>query len=254
MAAARPRLRRSDADPGLLDNPVWHALTGPHRRFAVTPDRANRAVRAYRYQVDVAPFATLRDVTDPGAWRDLADLSGPGDRAALVAPSGQPAGTVRSGWSVAQVLPCTQMIAPVDELTEVPTHATETLVALGPRDAAEMAALAELTRPGPFAASTVELGGYLGVRREGRLVAMAGRRLELPGWIEISAVCTHPDHRGQGLARLLITAVDAAIRQQGHRAFLHAIHQNTTAIKLYRQLGFTTRADMTFTVVQSTGA
>jgi len=146
------------------------------------------------------------------------------------------------------------MIAPVDGLAEVSTRAAETLVTLGPRDAAEMVALAELTRPGPFATSTVELGGYLGVRRGGRLVAMAGRRLHLPGWIEISAVCTHPDHRGQGLARLLIAAVDTAVRQQGHRAFLHAIHQNTTAIELYRQLGFTIRADMTFTVVQFVGA
>ena len=78
-----------------------------------------------------------------------------------------------------------------------------------------MIALAELTRPGPFAASTVELGGYLGVRREGRLVAMAGRRLHLPGWIEISAVCTHPDHRGQGLSRLLMAGVETAIRRAG---------------------------------------
>jgi len=244
-----PDTRPADADPRLLDDPVWHALTGPHRRFAVRADRGNGVARAYRYMVDVAPFATLRDATDPGAWRDLAELSGPGDRAALVAPSAQPAGTVSSGWSVADVLPCAQMIAPVGGLAEVPTRAAETLVTLGPRDAAEMVALAELTRPGPFATSTVDLGGYLGVRRKGRLVAMAGRRLQLPGWIEISAVCTHPHHRGQGLARLLIAAVDAAIRQQGHRAFLHAIHQNTTAIKLYDQLGFTTRADMTFTVI-----
>ncbi|MGA8331959.1 MAG: GNAT family N-acetyltransferase [Mycobacterium sp.] len=253
MAAARPSSRSSDAHLGLLDDPVWHALTGPHRRFALTPDRGDGPARAYRYRVDVAPFATLLDVTDPDAWRDLAGLSGPGDRAVLVAPSGQPAGTVSSGWSVAQVLPCQQMIAPVDGLAEAPTRAGETLVTLGPRDAAEMVALAELTRPGPFAASTVELGGYIGVRRDGRLVAMAGHRLQLPGWIEISAVCAHPAHRGQGLARLLIAAVDAAIRQQGHRAFLHAIHQNVTAIGLYRQLGFTTRADMTFTVVQFSG-
>jgi predicted GNAT family acetyltransferase len=245
----------ADADPGLLDDPVWHALTGPHRGFAVTSDRGDGAARAHRYRVDVAPFATLRDVADPGAWRDLAELSGPGDHAALVAPSVQPAGTVDAGWSVVQLLSCTQMIAPVDGLAAgLPTRSAETLVTLGPRDATEMVALAELTRPGPFATSTVELGGYLGVRREGRLVAMAGRRLQLPGWIEISAVCTHPDHRGQGLARLLITAVDAAIRQQGHRAFLHAIHQNTTAIGLYRQLGFATRADMTFTVIQFTNA
>jgi predicted GNAT family acetyltransferase len=205
--------------------------------------------------VDVAPFATVRDATDPGAWRDLAELSGPGQRAALVAPGAQLAGTVSSGWSVADVLPCAQMIAPVGGLTaELTTRSAETPVPLGPRDAAEMVALAELTRPGPFATSTVELGGYLGVRRGGRLVAMAGRRLQLPGWTEISAVCTHPDHRGQGLARLLIAAVDAAIRQQGHRAFLHAIHQNTTAIELYRRMGFITRAGMTFTVVRFTGA
>jgi predicted GNAT family acetyltransferase len=244
-----PDTRPADADPGLLDDPVWHALTGAQRGFAVTSDHA------YRYRVDVGPFAALRDVSDPGAWRDLTDLSGPGDHAALVAPGAQPAGTAHAGWSVIQVLSCAQMIAPLEGLAaRVPTGAAKTLVPLGPRDAAEMVALAELTHPGPFAASTVELGGYLGVRREGRLVAMAGRRLQLPGWTEISAVCTHPDHRGQGLARLLIAAVGAAIRQQGHRAFLHAIHQNTTAIELYRQLGFTTRADMTFTVVQLTGA
>jgi predicted GNAT family acetyltransferase len=244
-----PDTRPADADPGLLDDPVWHALTGPQRRFAVTSDRA------YRYRIDVGPFAALRDVTNPGAWRDLTEVSGPGDHAALVAPSAQPIGTAHAGWSVVQVLSCTQMVAPLHGLaTRMPTRAAETLVPLGPRNAAEMVALAELTHPGPFAASTVELGGYLGVRREGRLVGMAGRRLQLPGWIEISAVCTHPDHRGQGLARLLIAAVDAAIRQQGHRAFLHAIHENTTAIELYRQLGFTTRADMTFTVVQLTGA
>ena len=248
-----PDTRQAESDPRLLDDPVWHALTGPHRRFAVRADRRSDVARAYRYMVDVAPFATLRDATDPGAWRDLAELSGPGDRAALVAPSAQPA-DMAAGWAVADVLPCAQMIAPVGGLAEVTTRSAETLVTLGPRDAAEMVALAELTRPGPFATSTVELGGYLGVRRGGRLVAMAGRRLQLPGWTEISAVCTHPDHRGQGLARLLIAAVDAAIRGQGHRAFLHAIHQNTTAIELYRQMGFTTRADMTFTVIRFTGA
>ncbi len=239
------------ADPGLLDDPVWHALTGPHRRFAVTADRSNGSARAYRYRVDVGPFAALRDVADPRAWHDLAELSGPEDRAALVAPSAQPVGNVATGWAVTNILTCAQMIAPADGLAaEVSTSSTEAPAPLSQRDATEMVALAQLTHPGPFAASTVELGGYLGVRREGRLVAMAGRRLQLPGWIEISAVCTHPDHRGQGLARLLIAAVDTEIRQQGHRAFLHVIHQNTSAIELYRQLGFTTRADMTFTVVQ----
>ena len=157
--------------------------------------------------------------------------------------------TAPQGWTVDTLFPIAQMIAPTDGLPS--GRATEPVVQLGKKDAGEMMALAELTRPGPFAASTVELGGYLGVRREGQLVAMAGRRLHLPGWIEISAVCTHPDHRGQGLSRLLMADIEKAIRRQGHRAFLHVLHENTRAIDIYRGLGFTTRADMTMTVVRS---
>jgi ribosomal protein S18 acetylase RimI-like enzyme len=217
-----PNSTPADADPGLLDDPVWHALTGPHRAFAAASGDDNGATRAYRYRVDVAPFA------------------------ALEAPAMT---TAPPGWTVAVVFPVAQMIAPTDGVTTA--GATEPVVPLGKKDAAEMMALAELTRPGPFGASTVELGGYLGVRREGRLVAMAGRRLHLPGWIEISAVCTHPDHRGKGLSRLLVAGVETAIRRQGHRAFLHVLHENTRAIDIYRKLGFTTRADMTMTVVRS---
>lgn len=240
----------SAADPQLLNDPVWNALTGPHRHFAVATHGDNGTARALRYRVDVAPFAVLRDVTDHRAWHDLAELCGPEGRAALESPGSQ-AISAPPGWTVTTVFSLAQMIAPTNGLTPDASLPTETPVALDMRDAAEMIALAELTRPGPFTASTVELGGYLGVRRAGRLVAMAGRRMHVPGWIEISAVCTHPDHRGQGLSRTLTTAVEAAIRQQGHRAFLHVLHENTAALELYRGLGFTTRADMTITVVRS---
>lgn len=245
-----PSSAAAKADPGLLDDPVWHALTGPHRRFAVKPnDVEEEAARAYRYRADVAPFAALRDVTDVRAWRELAGLCGPQGRAALEA-SGCPAAiSAPAHWTLTNVFLLAQMIAPADAVTPGASPA-ETVVALGTRDATEMITLAELTRPGPFGALTVELGGYLGVRRAGRLVAMAGRRMHLPGWIEISAVCTHPDHRGQGLSRMLTAAVETAIRRQGHRAFLHVLHENTAAIQLYRGLGFTTRADMTITVVR----
>jgi ribosomal protein S18 acetylase RimI-like enzyme len=247
-----PSSAAADADSGLLDDPVWHALTGPHRRFAVKPnDAEEEAARAYRYRADVAPFAALRDVTDAQAWRELAGLCGPQGRAALEASGSRGAISAPANWTLTNVFLLAQMIAPADAVTPgaSPTS-TESIVALGIRDAAEMIALAELTRPGPFGALTVEMGGYLGVRRAGRLVAMAGRRMHLPGWIEISAVCTHPGHRGQGLSRMLTAAVETAIRQQGHRAFLHVLHENTAAIQLYRGLGFTTRADMTITVVR----
>jgi ribosomal protein S18 acetylase RimI-like enzyme len=247
-----PNSTAADADPSLLDHPVWHALTGPHRRFAVAPHGDKGTARAYRYRVDVAPFAALQDVTEPAAWHDLAGLCGPEGRAALEAPDSRGAIRAPAGWTVANVLPVAQMIAPAEGATlDASPMSTKSIVALGMSDAAEMIGLAELTHPGPFAASTVELGGYLGVRREGRLVAMAGRRMHLPGWIEISAVCTHPDHRGQGLSRSLMAGVETAIRRQGHRAFLHVLHENTRAIDIYRGLGFTTRADMTMTVVRS---
>jgi ribosomal protein S18 acetylase RimI-like enzyme len=233
----------NDSDPGLLDDPVWHALTGPHRHFAIPWDHGTP--RAYRYRLDVAPFAALHDTADRQAWDELAVLCGPDGRAALEAPD---VVAVPTGWTVSTVFPIAQMIAPAGGIAA--GQAPEPVVPLGKPDAAEMLALAELTRPGPFLPSTVDMGGYLGVRRAGRLVAMAGRRLHLPGWIEISAVCTHPDHRGQGLSRLLMTAVEAAIRAEGHRAFLHVLHDNTNAIELYRRLGFTTRADMTMTVVR----
>ena len=238
-----PNSRPADADPGLLDDPIWHALTGPHRRFAIASERS---ARTYRYRVDVAPFAALGDVADLSrlarARRTL--------RTPRTCGTGGPGGDHRS--------------AGLDGGHRVPGRAddrsarwtdhrwrTRSCCPAEQKGCCRDGRLAELTRPGPFAASTVELGGYLGVRREGRLVAMAGRRLHLPGWIEISAVCTHPDHRGQGLSRLLIAGVEEAIRQEGHRAFLHVLHENTRAIDIYRGLGFTTRADMTMTVVRS---
>ncbi|GAA1631720.1 GNAT family N-acetyltransferase [Nonomuraea maheshkhaliensis] len=98
---------------------------------------------------------------------------------------------------------------------------------------------------------TVELGVYLGIRRSGELVAMAGERLHPPGWTEISAVCTHPAHRGQGLATRLVLAVAAGIRARGETPFLHAAASNTNAISLYERLGFRLRRS---TRVASVGA
>lgn len=105
------------------------------------------------------------------------------------------------------------------------------------------------TEPGPFLARTIELGDYLGIRRRGALVAMAGERFQLDGWREISAVCTRPDHRGQGLASQLTGALIARIQRRSERPFLHALSTNTGAIRLYEELGFRVRQTATLTVV-----
>jgi predicted GNAT family acetyltransferase len=115
------------------------------------------------------------------------------------------------------------------------------ILELGQQDSAEMVELATLTKPGPFASRTHELGTYLGIRRDGKLVAMAGERLKLPGHTEVSAVCTHPEHTGHGYAGILMTEVMRRIVARGETPLLHVREDNVRAIGLYERLGFRTR-------------
>jgi predicted GNAT family acetyltransferase len=117
---------------------------------------------------------------------------------------------------------------------------------LGPADVGEMLALVELTQPGPFAVRTVELGGYVGVFDGDQLVAMAGQRLAPPGFREVSAVCTHPDFRGRGLAAGLTALVARRILDRGERPFLHHASDNDAARRVYEAIGFEFRRQVVF--------
>ncbi len=131
------------------------------------------------------------------------------------------------------------------------------MIELSKKDSPEMLELATLTKPGPFGTRTHELGTYLGIRRRlsdrvgdrpservsenDKLVAMAGERLKVPGHTEVSAVCTHPEHTGQGYAGILMTEVMRRILARGETPFLHTREDNARAIALYQRLGFRTR-------------
>lgn len=229
-APARPG-PLEDVGQHVLDNPTWAALTGPHVHLAEMHGRAAR------YRQDVAPFHALSDTTDPRAWTDLATLVGPGTPVTVAGGPPDPF----AGWEV------TGRIDGVQLVDVALVAATDPEVRpLTAADVPEMLDLVDRTQPGPFRRRTIELGTYLGIRRDGRLIAMAGERLHPPGWTEVSAVCTDPDHRGQGLATRLVRAVAAGIRTRGETPFLHAAADNSTAIRLYESIGFRLRRATTF--------
>jgi ribosomal protein S18 acetylase RimI-like enzyme len=221
-------MRDTIADVEPLDNPVWHALTSHHARFADGDGRAQR------YQPDVAPFAALPDDPDAAAWDALANLAGTAGTSVIFRPAVVKA---PAGWEVLARVPTLQMI-----LSERIGEADDEFVVLGAGDVPQMLALAARTKPGPFFERTHELGTYIGFRDRAGLVAMAGERLSGPRFAEISAVCTDDRARRQGLATRLVRAVAAVIETRGDAPILHVIADNAPAIRVYAALGFETRA------------
>jgi ribosomal protein S18 acetylase RimI-like enzyme len=219
-----------DGAASVLDNAAWAALIGPHRHLAEIVGSAAR------YQTAVSPFVAIADPDDPRAWADLAALVGPGNSFAL---AGMP--TLPEGWATGQSGQGVQLVA-----TALRGRVDQEAIRLGPADVPEMLDLVDRTKPGPFLPRTIELGAYYGIRRDGKLIALAGERLRPPGWTEISAVCTDEEHRGQGLATRLVRHVAAGIQDRGDTPFLHAAAVNTGAIALYESIGFTLRRSVLF--------
>lgn len=135
-----------------------------------------------------------------------------------------------------------------------PTDAPCPYLDLGSEDAPEMLALAELAKPGPFAINTHRLGDFIGLRENGRLVAMVGQRMRFPGWVEISGVSVDPEMRGRGYARGLMVAMMQRITASGATPFLHAYAGNTGAIRLYASLGFRIRSKMHIAMLSEAAA
>jgi predicted GNAT family acetyltransferase len=222
-----------------LDRPIWQALAGRQAGFA----QGHGAAR--RYRADYAPFAATPDDT-ASSLSALAALVAPGDRMALFTRDAlafpPPLAVVQRAQLDQMLLASARLVGGVPELPA-------TARPLGPDDVPAMIALAALTRPGPFAARSAELGRFLGVFENDALVAMAGERMCLDGHVEISAVCTHPDHRGRGLSSALIATLARAAFDRGETPFLHVFTDNEAAAAVYRRLGFERRVTLHLAVV-----
>jgi predicted GNAT family acetyltransferase len=211
-----------------LDNPVWAALATRHAHLGTG------GLLARRYQPDIAPFAAVVSNT-AAAWQELHGLMQPGEQVALLAlDTMEPVG----GLLAEQLGVVHQMVA----TGRAPDSVDDPeMVHLGHLDAPDMLELASMTKPGPFSTRTHETGHYIGYREREQLIAMAGERMRIDGYVEISAVCVHDAHRGRGLAGRLVNVLRGDIERRGDTPFLHVFSDNQAAIGLYERLGFELR-------------
>lgn len=220
-----------------LDRPVWSAFTSRQSHLAL------RDGDALRVDPEIGLFVATAD----HAPRTLAALSRlvhahPGEVGIVERFDPPPVpGTVVTRRAVLN-----QMVA---ETLVQPRPVDFEITPLTDADSPEMVALATLTAPGPFFSRTHQLGEFVGVKVDGRLVAMAGERMRPEGFTEVSAVCAHPDHRGKGYAAKLMLHVAHKIAARGETPFLHSYDHNAGAIALYEALGFRFRCEQVLTVL-----
>lgn len=222
-----------------LDNVIWQALTTRQAHFAEDGGHARRFPR------EVSPLSAFDEPSSKG-YDSLAALLDPGATLGVFLNDAyQP----RPRWDFVAGAPLLQMVCENGTRSATPNHHPQ-IVELGTNDSPEMLELAALTKPGPFGTRTHELGYYVGIRDNSKLVAMAGERLKVPEFTEVSAVCTHPDHLGRGYAARLMSEVMRCIRGRGETPFLHVRADNARAIALYERLGFRIRWEGHFAVLR----
>ena len=224
----------------LLDNPILNALLTDHR------DLAEVAGPSRRYPAAIGPLAGTPDQSE-ASYEALRQLAGP---VGLVGLFLQDLPELPGGWSLFRGGLLTQMICHEPDLKGEDAFDAVTMRRLGIDDVPAMIELARQTEPGPFRERTIELGNFHGIFAGERLLSMAGQRMRVPGYVEVSAVCTYPDARGHGYAGALMRAVMRDIASEGRIAFLHAFQDNP-AIRLYGSLGFTQRRSFHLAVVRN---
>jgi predicted GNAT family acetyltransferase len=221
-----------------LDNVIWQALNTRQAQFAQSSRRARKFVP------EISPLSAFEEPSAE-SYASLATLV---DHSGTTAVFLDDPYERRPGWEFMAGAALLQMVCE-NSASRVWSNG-HYIVKLGSLDSPEMLQLTALTKPGPFGTRTHELGTYVGIRDAGKLVAMAGERLKVPGHTEISAVCTHPEHTGNSYARILMSEVIQRIRQRGETPFLHVRQDNVRAISVYESLGFRKRKLLHFAVLR----
>lgn len=224
----------------LLDNMIWNALQTGNRDMAILDKYAGY------YRPDIAPFAAMAEPV-PENFQWLHQFLPADKTIALTYPvSMQP--DIRY-WKIIREMDCCQMIYEVPVSSFI-TRESEKIQPLTEMHIPQMLELTALTRPGPFFQNTILFGNYFGIFENEQLAAMCGQRMNPVPYLEVSAVCTHPDHRGKGYAKALMLRVMQLILEQSFTPFLHVLAENATAIGLYESIGFRTRTRLNINMLK----
>lgn len=221
----------------ILDNPVWNALISSNSNMAIGDDLVKL------FPADVAPFVGLKRFS-PASFSSLSDILTPNRTVVIVAASKV---EIPDYWNIINQMVLFQMTG---EKLEAQPGSDKDIVPLEKKHVSQMIGLTQLTNPGPFLERTIEFGNYSGIFKGSQLIAMAGQRMHVNKYVEISAVCTHPDHLGNGYGTALINNQADRIVAGGDTPFLHVRQDNATAIKLYEHLGFAIRKEMNLYVIR----
>jgi len=213
-----------------LDNPVWFSLAETHQPFSISFNCAKF------YHPDYCPFGGY---IESGAISKAIDEYGTicGD---FFVVGEKPA--FSSSLQLKNELICDQMIMP----DKIDMNFNELIIKLTDGHADELYALVNLVQPGYFKINTRTLGNYYGIFKDAQLVAVTGERMAMQGFTEVSAVVTHPAFTGRGYAKQLVAHTVNEIINKNNIPFLHVAETNSSAINLYRSLGFTTRRKISF--------
>jgi len=221
----------------VLDNPAWNALISGNKNLANGNDKVKYFDR------EVSPFVAFNENSEEN-FQQLYQMAPEGRVFLFVSPVEE---AIPGPWEVLNCIKGNQMIYEPGATICEPTLE---LLPLTEEHIPQMLSLTRLTNPGPFAERTIDFGHYRGIFANGDLAAMAGQRLHAFNYAEVSAVCTHPDHTGKGYARQLLIHQINRIRAAAEIPYLHVRSDNDRAIKVYESLGFVTRCNVWFSVIQ----
>lgn len=221
----------------ILDKPIWNALNSGNKSFSIGNEQAKKFIK------EVASFAGMKENSpeDFSALHDLSDCNNP----VILFSVGKL--SIPENWEVIVTKELLQMVYEGGETAGIENTG---LVSLESKDVPAMLDLTARTNPGPFLSRTIEFGNYEGIFDGTQLVSMAGRRLQPTPYVEISAVCTHPDYLGRGYAGKIIQSLVRKIVSESMIPFLHVVPENLGAISVYEKSGFQVRKEMRFYVLE----